>query len=253
MRRSVLSSGAALILTVGLLAGCSTPKHTNTLVFGTNTKFAIDVSEDPTGALGITLGYKRQEAVWMPLIANETKDGTPAKCTSDTCRKYEGTAGSGGAAGKGATDTYSVLATFSGQASGGADPTQGGTVQAKGTLAQFFATGFAARLLATVGGAAIVSTRADTPEAEVVSASVQAANASKISEEDRQIERTITEITSKDGKLDDSKRSALVQKAKLADKGAEKYILAVKDVDELREYLRGNYEKAAKPLYEALP
>ncbi len=57
-----------------ILYGCgSVPQHSNTLVFGTDTKVALDVSSSPAnaGALGFTLGYKRVEAVWMPLLANK--------------------------------------------------------------------------------------------------------------------------------------------------------------------------------------
>jgi len=40
----------------------------STMVFGTNTLVALDVSGDPaTGNPHFTLGYKRQEAVWLPL------------------------------------------------------------------------------------------------------------------------------------------------------------------------------------------
>lgn len=55
----------AVVLIAMLCASCSAPKHTNTLIFGTTTRFAIDASQEPTGSLGITIGYKRHEAVWM--------------------------------------------------------------------------------------------------------------------------------------------------------------------------------------------
>ena len=68
-----------------LLLGCtSTPQHTNVLVFGTNTKLALDLSQDATSGIGITLGYKRLEAVWMPLLPNQaSKTGSglqPSPC-----------------------------------------------------------------------------------------------------------------------------------------------------------------------------
>ena len=169
--RWVAVAGAALVA-VGL-AGCAMPRHSNTLVFGTTTLVALDVTQEPTGAMGVTLGYKRHEAVWMPLIANQADaDGklVPSACQDDACRKLVGSVGTGaGAAGAGAIDTYSVLATFSGDMSG-----SGKTVEAKGSIAQYFATGFAARLLAQNGGAAAVSAGAKSPGEVTVSAEAAA-------------------------------------------------------------------------------
>ncbi len=68
---------SALVLSVVIIiSACSTPHHTNTLIFATNTKFAIDIAADPTGYPSLTVGYKRQEAVWMPLLANKDNKGT---------------------------------------------------------------------------------------------------------------------------------------------------------------------------------
>jgi len=129
-----------------LLFGCATPKHSNTLIFGTNTKFALDVSADTSGSPSVTVGYKRQEAVWMPLLANKDKEGEPASCTEDNCL-YKGEAGNN-------ADTYSVLASFGAKFSGTGD-TSG--ANAEGGLAQYFATGLAARILAEKGGARLVA------------------------------------------------------------------------------------------------
>lgn len=144
-------------LVVGLsLAGCSsTPQHTNVLIFGTNTKVALDVSQDLTSGVGVTLGYKRQEAVWMPLLPNQAKPGAdgglqPSTCTSADCPMFVGDDSLK------QSDTYSVLASFGGKFTGGADA-QGKDTKATGEIAQYFATGLAARLLA-VNGAALVST-----------------------------------------------------------------------------------------------
>lgn len=159
--------------------GCATPKHTNTLIFGTTTRVAFDVSQDPTGALGVTLGYKRDEAVWMPLQANQKQgDGKeklpPADCEmsgdpTQSC-KFVATGSDNGAAGGGAVDTYSVLATFGGHFSGNAG--NGSQVGAQAGLAQYFATGMAARLLAVVGGASLVNIEGQKPTAEAVQAAV---------------------------------------------------------------------------------
>lgn len=130
----------AAIATASLLAGCGTMPP-NVLVFGTTTVTALDVSPGTTGTFGVTLGYKRHEAVWMPLMVqvdspaggttrpgNRPNDTTGT--TSDTTGGKAGNAardcppavcptlfqGTAGTAASGATgnESYSVLATFSG-------------------------------------------------------------------------------------------------------------------------------------------
>lgn len=252
MRCNILTTGISVLLVAGFVAGCSTPKHTNTLIFGTNTKVALDVSQDPTGSLGITLGYKRHEAVWMPLLPNQASqqadkngnaDLVPATCSGKQCDKFEGSTGTGGGpAGAGANDTYSVLATLSGQTSASG----GSGVEAKGGIAQVFATGFAARLLAVQGGAALVNTNS----AAVAAADVRAKNASKIIVEDNQIDRIMVSMTDPDGKLNATKAKTLIDKSKLAD--ADKQNLSnFKDAASLRIYIEANFEKIGKPLHDA--
>jgi hypothetical protein len=159
--------------------GCATPKHTNTLIFGTSTRVAFDVSQDPTGVLGVTLGYKRDEAVWMPLQANQKQGNGKEKLPAADCEKsgdpnqsckFVGTGSDNGATGGGAVDTYSVLASFGGRFSGNAG--NGSQVGAQAGLTQYFATGMAARLLAVVGGASLVNTEGVKPSAEAVQAAV---------------------------------------------------------------------------------
>ena len=68
-----MRSGLALAAAFSalMLTACETPRHSNTLIFGTNTKVALDVSADQIKQTpSITLGYTRQEAVWMPLMPN---------------------------------------------------------------------------------------------------------------------------------------------------------------------------------------
>jgi hypothetical protein len=160
---SLLKAAAAILAVVlGTVACSSTPQHTNTLIFGTNTVVALDVSQLPTGNLGVTLGYRRQEVLWMPLLANTTSSSgleTPAVCQSDACKSFNGTAGNDGQIdGAGARDAYSVLATFSGQSAGGSlVSTSGAGVTGGGAIAQYIATGFAARALAE-SGAGVVNT-----------------------------------------------------------------------------------------------
>lgn len=259
MRQRVISTffHAALFTTV--IAGCSsTPRHSNTLIFGTETKVALDASQDTTGGVGVTLGYKRHEAVWMPLLANIDSAGNlvPATCTSDTCRTFQGTTGTGGAAaGAGAVDTYSVLATFSGSATGGAGSSvEGGTspgAKASGSLAQYFATGIAARLLAQTGGASIVNTAGESKVTVIDTKTVTEARG--IVDKNRiAVERVMSAVTDKNGKLDSAKYSALVSKAKFSGKNTPGYLLTMKESDEIRQHLILTFDATAQPLFDAL-
>jgi hypothetical protein len=147
---------AALAALISLVSGCATPKHTDLLVFATNTEFGVSAKGDSTSTVGISIGYYRQEVVLMPLYVNAgdskvTKPANPALAEA----KYVGTEAGG------RNDTYSVLASFG--ARGGAS-----TNNANVSIAQYFATGLAARTLALAGGA-LVST-SDQAAAHPISA-----------------------------------------------------------------------------------
>ncbi|GAB6043843.1 hypothetical protein [Endothiovibrio diazotrophicus] len=154
---------------VTILAGCGTaPQHSNTLIFGTDTKVAFDVSTSAVdaGIPSITLGYKRKEAVWMPLLANQKMGKNAEPCKESEVdvggKKIESIEGClfKGKAGD-AEDTYSVLASFGAEFNGSADSSG---VKSENGLAQYFATGLAAQKLAEKGGAQIVNANAK-PEA----------------------------------------------------------------------------------------
>jgi hypothetical protein len=172
-----------LILT-GLLAlasGCYTPKHSNVLIFATNTKFGVDISYDPkTQEPSFVVGFRRQEGVWLPLLANYGPNGLepgPLTITNTTAAGkvdvtqiapqmlYQGSGGNN-------RDTYSVLATFRGSAAAQGSGTNGAST----AIAQYFATGLAARELASQGGAALVSTKAATPNEQAVAQLMNAIN-----------------------------------------------------------------------------
>lgn len=157
-----------------LLTACSTPKHTNTMIFGTNTKFGLDIGVDATSTTPtLSVGYKRQEAVWLPLVANKDSEGNAyiAKgklSLNGECLplKKDETADCGGivrlAGEEGANrDTYSAFASFGLKFVAEGAPT---TAKAEGGIAQYFATGLAARKLAEHGGAALVNTDAKLTE-----------------------------------------------------------------------------------------
>lgn len=153
-RRSTPLTLVAALASLAFLVGCQTPKHSNVLVFGTNTRAGLNVGYDPKMQNGsILVGYDRQEAVWMPLLANTNPKGNapalPANgAVADSL--YRGADG-------GLTDAYSVLASFGAEfnAKASAETTAGGG------LAQFFATGLAARTLADRGAADLLTVPSD--------------------------------------------------------------------------------------------
>jgi hypothetical protein len=164
-----------LITLTGLLAlasGCNTPKHSNVLIFATNTKYAFDISYDTKMQQpNITLGYTRQEGVWMPLLANRGPDGLEPAQPNGICSTnrdgstrpddlYIGNDGSN-------LDTYSVIATFGAKFSAGVSGTN--NLTAGNGLSQFFATGLAARELARNGGADLLSSKAPLTEGQATS------------------------------------------------------------------------------------
>jgi hypothetical protein len=158
MRRRLSRHLALLLIAGASLGGCvQATRHSNTMVFGTNTTFGLSAGQDVSGIPSMTVGYRRQEAVVMPLVANAGDNGnyqTPCQIAlagmlapgeMHPCILV-GRDGS-------KIDTYSVLASFGAQFEG--DGTQG---TAGGGLAQFFSTGVAAQALAVRGGAALVAT-----------------------------------------------------------------------------------------------
>ncbi|MEW8050038.1 MAG: hypothetical protein AB2809_06620 [Candidatus Thiodiazotropha sp.] len=144
---------------LSLFTGCTAIPHNDVLVFTTQTSFGIDVSASATGqSPKLSIGYKRDEGVWLPLIVNgrhtnkhnisfncKIKDDGTEECDPSIAGELKYIAQSKGIkANKGGaiqeSDTYSVFASFGGQTSGGAG-------SAKLGVAQFFATGIAAQRL----------------------------------------------------------------------------------------------------------
>lgn len=156
------------VLSAALLTcGCvQMTRHSNTVVFGTNTSVGLRVGSSAASVPELQVGYARQEAVVMPVVAN-TGDTTSVDgrtnllvpCNLTTPVKVEGAAFavhpcSLVAVNGKALDSYSVLASFGANFDGSANTSE---VGAKGGLAQYFATGMAAQLLALNGGAAVVA------------------------------------------------------------------------------------------------
>jgi hypothetical protein len=151
----------AAVIGAGALSGCvQMTRHSNTMVFGTNTTLGITVGTGATSTPGISVGYQRQEAVVMPLLANTDDDGSVQK----PCPKPNAPAGVSpvldascvllGKEGQD-YDSYSVMASFGAKFGGSTTTTDG---KATGEISQYFATGLAARELARHAGAAAVAT-----------------------------------------------------------------------------------------------
>lgn len=161
MRRRLHEIPVTLIALVALSGCVQATRHSNTMIFGTNTQLGIRAGAGVTSVPEVNVGYSRQEAVVMPLVANSRDDGR----YQSPCDPSRAVQVSGGAqfavhpcvlvgVNKELQDSYSVLASFGAKFDGGADKTG---ARASGGLAQYFATGAAAQLLAITGGAAVVS------------------------------------------------------------------------------------------------
>lgn len=182
-----LTARLATVLLIGALAGCA---HNDVLVFGTDTKLALDIEtgvaqgESPS----ITIGYKRKEAVWMPLIVNgadtrlkpcAAKNGvcvdTPPPLPMDDL-KYKSTLTGYRADGtkiSEQTDAYSVFASLGATVKGNASATNPSAGAAVG-IAQFFATGNAAVNI-TRNEALVTALKIDSAGAEAQANAVAAA------------------------------------------------------------------------------
>lgn len=241
-----------LVVLLLFLGGCALHRdknpHNNVLVFGTTTKFALDVAAPVQNASipEFTLGYKRLEAVWMPLKPNNEINsskkneiskliGNLNECMSGLsdigldksqlanfcltsilpADKYVSIS-SGVDSQKGGSsieiDTYSVFASLG--AKGALSFSN-----ASGNLAQFFATGVAAQRLGA-NPAVGFALNAEAPEA-------------------------VLSIESKNNKLQEVREKGIEQGAALADK-SDKILAKFKGnkVDELKEPDWGNFKKS---------
>lgn len=162
-----LHTQLAALSALPLLSGCvQMTRHSNTMIFGTNTTFGIKAGTGANQVPGITIGYDRQEAVIMPLVANTGEQGSGTNNLLSPCDINSPVIAASGGTGNpvhpcmlvginGKTmDSYSVLASFGAKF----EADTAGAPKAAGGLAQYFATGVAAQLLALSGGAAVVAT-----------------------------------------------------------------------------------------------
>ena len=260
---------ACLLVAAGLV-GCARAGD-KVLVFGTDTKVALDLSSgSPTKEPSITLGYSRHEAVWLPLIAdtgnfltyrclttgedgklvctdtvpathkcavslgdtppNATFEGTQMVCLSSgtLTTKFVGRTDSK------AEDAYSVIASFGLDSSGN-----------RATIAQYMATGIAARELARRGGASLVN-----PEAVPLPASVL-----ELLEQERDYIDLVVAYVTKGNKVDTDKFDRIVDKTKMqeARKNFLKGQIKDKSPDELHRILsEPRYNLFLREMVEAI-
>ena len=67
-RPRVIMCAGLIAITIG---GCQTVPHRDNILFGTDTKFGIDIAPATSGTTAqFTVGYKRVEFVNMPLLVN---------------------------------------------------------------------------------------------------------------------------------------------------------------------------------------
>lgn len=261
--RLTVAAGAAIIL-----GGCATAGN-EILLFGTDTKVGISIAGDPTGSPDFTLGYRRREAVWLPVsvggggIPTHLCAGTPLQCATAEPAKGShvcvSVATGGGNAKAGAAellceeaanvrrllyvgsqgpnagrDAYSVIANFGLQTG-----VTGGT-----QLAQYIATGMAARILAGKGGEKLVRGGHVAPEIEAEAAKMTV-------EDDKKIDAILKDRLDAGGKLVNAAAwNALLTKANLASATSLKD-LAGKDQVEVRRSLRRSNNMYLDALWRA--
>lgn len=171
MRRQRRGSVIRLTAALGAVALTGACAHNDVLVFGTSTTIGLNVETASTNgaAPSIVLGYEREEAVWMPLLANG-RDSNISPCTSndrtvctpsgypleDAMYRSEITRD-----GRTNRDAYSVFASLGARFNGSANTNNG--VNAGGGLAQFFATGNAA-LNISANEALVTALKVENPE-----------------------------------------------------------------------------------------
>jgi hypothetical protein len=138
---------ALLALPTLLLSGCDNLNRS--LLFYTHTNVGIEVGVDPTQQSGkVLIGYKRAEGVVNPVYIPPEKKVEHDKDDTGKITKTTITYAGGKADDVYREEAYSVMAKIAGEANGRGATGQAGEFEAAGKIAQWFATGEAAKLLA---------------------------------------------------------------------------------------------------------
>ncbi len=260
MRRQGLAAASILVI-FAALTGCV--KHNDTLLFGTKTNVGVEIGATPEGGAipELIVGYKRREAVLMPLLVNGNDSKGAACASTDSC-KYQGkTENRDGKTGFNETDTYSVFASFGAEVSAGQSNSVG--------LAQFFATGIAAQRLgenAQIGNALAVQpantealnqakARADLAEKQIVTAEQMGAARESakttIAVRKVKVDFILTKMIDASGKLSAAKRDKAIEGAGLDDMQKGR-LESFSTVDDLKDALMDDEKEAVDPLYDSL-
>jgi hypothetical protein len=137
------------VLASMLLVGCKDSLLDRSLIFSTHTTLGVEASVAPAESgepISLIIGYKRSEGVINPVYHSE---GIETADEEQTAISSKGQGQTKTSAAKGRrpryrTDAYSVIAKFSGDAGTSAT----GAAEGKISVAQWFATGKAAKILA---------------------------------------------------------------------------------------------------------
>lgn len=171
-------AGLALLALVLSSTACTQMmRHSNTLVFGTDTNIGVKLGQDVNQIPSIEIGYGRREAAFVPLLANTASNdsgGVLTPCAPDSQNDCHFRASHDG----NDKDSYSTIASFGSKV--GTENSSNGQ-SAEVAIAQYFATGIAAQRLVLTGGANIVQAGGDTAK----KASEAAAAAQAISNADQ--------------------------------------------------------------------
>lgn len=229
------------VIAVVIISGCAI-KHSDVMLFGTNTKYGLSIAMDqPENTPHINVGYKRQEFVWMPLVANGADSALQrnVKDASAQDLKYLGKEDAK------KEDTYSVLASF------GADFKASGA-GGGGGIAQYFATGMAARKLAEVGGASLVQASDVnlTPQKTVLTPEDLKVVEDTLAERNKKAEEIIAHAKKTDGSFDQEKLVALAKKANISEEWAKKFNTSEKLENALKTYDSSKVDQLYKALKE---
>ncbi|HHT9146367.1 MAG TPA: hypothetical protein ACFYD4_11985 [Candidatus Wunengus sp. YC61] len=233
---AILGSGLAFFM----ISGCAI-KHSDVMLFGTNTKYGLSIAADvPENTPHINVGYKRQEFVWMPLVANGADTVIQNKVTNASAQDLKYT----GKEPVGKEDTYSVLASF------GANFKAGGG-SAGGGIAQYFATGMAARKLAEVGGASLVqaSDKDLTPMSMLrdITPEERMEVLTEIRKRNNHISEIVNYVKTSEGKIDFEKLKKLNEGPAIRENWENDF--KDKEIKALEDYLK-NTSEAAETLYK---
>lgn len=233
---AILGSGLVFFM----ISGCAI-KHSDVMLFGTNTKYGLSIAADvPENTPHINVGYKRQEFVWMPLVANGADTVIQNKVTNASAQDLKYT----GKEPVGKEDTYSVLASF------GANFKAGGG-SAGGGIAQYFATGMAARKLAEVGGASLVqaSDKDLTPMSMLrdITPEERMEVLTEIRKRNNHISEIVNYVKTSEGKIDFEKLKKLNEGPAIRENWENDF--KDKEIKALEDYLK-NTSEAAETLYK---